>query len=305
MNMAQILMFADVPSAYEELACAARALGGEPVALYAGPRAGAEEITGYGAKVLYFGEIPAGAMAEDVVPAYETVIKREQPALVLSRAGKRDALVAGRLAVRLGVPVVNDVSGVTMAGDGAEVSHMVYGGAAIRTERVGAGAILLLAAGTFPAEEVTAVGDIVDEGTAIEPGAVKLVSTEERQEETVDLGAAKCVICVGRGIGSEENVQKVLEIAHKLGGEVACTRPIAEGEGWLARSRYLGVSGATVKPQIYIGVGVSGQVQHTVGMNEAAYVVSINKDKNAPLMKHCDMGIVMDADTALDVLGRL
>lgn len=241
-------------------------------------------------------EIPAGAMAEDVVPAYETAIKREQPALVLSRAGKRDALVAGRLAVRLGVPVVNDVSGVTMAGDGAEVSHMVYGGA-LRTERV--------AAGSFPAEEVTAVGDIVDEGIAIEPGAVKLVSTEERQEETVDLGAAKCVICVGRGIGSAENVQKALEIAHKLGGEVACTRPIAEGEGWLARSRYLGVSGATVKPQIYIGVGVSGQVQHTVGMNEAAYVVAINKDKNAPLMKHCDMGIVMDADTALDVLGRL
>ncbi len=86
---------------------------------------------------------------------------------------------------------------------------------------------------------------------------------------------------------------------------MACTRPIAEGEGWLARSRYLGVSGATVKPQVYIGIGVSGQVQHTVGMDDSAFVVSINKDKNAPLMKHCDVGIVMDADTALDVLGTL
>ncbi|MEC4184335.1 electron transfer flavoprotein subunit alpha/FixB family protein [Adlercreutzia sp. R21] len=302
--MTQIMMFADAPSAYAELAAAARALEAEPVALYAGSRAGADEIAGFGAKVLYFGEIPAGAMAEDVVSAFETAIKREQPALVLAAASKRDALVAGRLAVRLGVPAVNDVSGVTLAGEGAEVTHLVYGGAAARTERVGAGAILLLAAGTFAADGV-AGGEVVEEAAAVEAGPVKLTGTEERQEERVDLGAAKCVICVGRGIGSEENVQKALEIAHKLGGEVACTRPIAEGEGWLARSRYLGVSGATVKPQIYIGLGVSGQVQHTVGMNEAAYVVSVNKDKNAPLMKHCDLGVVMDVDTALDVLGRL
>lgn len=303
--MTQIMMFADAPSAYEELAYAARALGAEPVALYAGPRDGAEQITGFGAKVLYFGEVPAGAMAEDVVPCYEAAIKREQPALVLSAANKRDALVAGRLAVRLGVPAVNEVSGVALSGEGAEVTHLVYGGAAIRTERVGAGAILLLAAGTFAPDEVTAVGDIVEQPETVEAGPVKLVGTEERQEERVDLGSAKCVICVGRGISSEENVRKAMDIAHKLGGEVACTRPIAEGEGWLARSRYLGVSGATVKPQVYIGLGVSGQVQHTVGMNESAYVVAINKDKNAPLMKHCDLGIVMDADTALDVLGRL
>lgn len=305
MIMANILMFADTPSAYEELAYAARALGGEPVALYAGPREGAEQITGFGAKVLYFGEIPAGAMAEDVVPCYEAAIKREDPALVLSRAGKRDALVAGRLAVRLGVPAVNDVSAVALTDGGAEVQHMVYGGAAVRTERVGAGAIVLLAAGAFPPDEVTAVGDIVEQAETVEAGPVKLTGTEEKQEETVDLNAAKCVICVGRGIGSRENVDRALEIARKLGGEVACTRPIAEGEGWLARSRYLGVSGATVKPQVYIGIGVSGQVQHTVGMNESAFVVSINKDKNAPLMKQCDVGIVMDADTALDVLGRL
>lgn len=303
--MTQIMMFADAPSAYEELACAARALGAEPVALYAGPRDGAEQITGFGAKVLYFGDVPAGAMAEDVVPCYEAAIKREQPTLVLSAANKRDSLIAGRLAVRLGVPAVNEVSGVVLSGEGAEATHLVYGGAAVRTERVGAGAILLLAAGAFAPDEVAAVGDIVEQPETVEAGPAKLTGTEKRQEERVDLGSAKCVICVGRGISSEENVQKAMDIAHKLGGEVACTRPIAEGEGWLARSRYLGVSGATVKPQVYIGIGVSGQVQHTVGMNESAYVVAINKDKNAPLMKHCDLGIVMDADTALGVLGRL
>lgn len=303
--MTQILLFADEVSAYKELISAACALGASPVALYAGPRSGADEIAGFGAKVLYFGEIPAGAMFEDVVPRFEEAIKREQPSLVLSRAGKRDALVAGRLAVCLGVPVVNDVFAVEMADAGCEVKHMVYGGAAIRTERVGAGAIILLAPGSFESAEAAEAGSVADQGETVVAGPVKLVGTEAKQEETVDLGSAKFVICVGRGIGSQENVEKALEIAHKLGGEVACTRPIAEGEGWLARSRYLGVSGATVKPQVYVGIGVSGQIQHTVGMNESAFVVSINKDKSAPLMKQCDMGVVMDADSALEMLSRL
>lgn len=305
MNMADILLFADTPSAYEELACAARALGGNPVALYAGPRSGAEQITGYGANVLYFGEIPAGAIPEDAAVAYAEAIKRAGAPLVLSRASKRDALMAGRIGIRCDMPVLNDVSAVSVDGDTVQVEHMVFGGAAKRTELVGGGAIVILAAGTFPPEEVTAVGDITDQPEKVEAGPVKLVGTEEKQEETVDLSSAQYVICVGRGIGSAENVEKAKQIAHKLGGEVACTRPIAEGEGWLARSRYLGVSGATVKPQVYIGIGVSGQVQHTVGMDGSAFVVSINKDKNAPLMKHCDVGIVMDADTALDVLGTL
>jgi len=90
-----------------------------------------------------------------------------------------------------------------------------------------------------------------------------------------------------------------------VGGETACTRPIAEGEGWMAHSRYLGVSGAVVKPDVYIGLGVSGQVQHTVGMAESQFVVAVNKDKNAPIMKHCDLGLVADLEKVLPVLAAL
>ena len=86
---------------------------------------------------------------------------------------------------------------------------------------------------------------------------------------------------------------------------MACTRPIAEGEGWMAQSRYLGVSGAVVKPDVYVGLGVSGQVQHTVGMAESQFVVAVNKDKNAPIMRQCDLGLVADLEKALPALAEL
>lgn len=121
----------------------------------------------------------------------------------------------------------------------------------------------------------------------------------------VDLGSAKVVVCVGRGIQNKQNLGKAQEYAARIGGETACTRPIAEGEGWMAHSRYLGVSGAVVKPDVYIGLGVSGQVQHTVGMAESQFVVAVNKDKNAPIMKHCDLGLVADLEKVLPVLAAL
>lgn len=90
---------------------------------------------------------------------------------------------------------------------------------------------------------------------SIEPGPIKLVGRQEKQEEVVDLGSAKVVVCVGRGIQNKQNLGKAQEYAARIGGETACTRPIAEGEGWMAHSRYLGVSGAVVKPDVYIGLG--------------------------------------------------
>ena len=150
-----------------------------------------------------------------------------------------------------------------------------------------------------------AAGTVERAAASIEPGPIKLVGRQEKQEEVVDLGSAKVVVCVGRGIQNKQNLGKAQEYAARIGGETACTRPIAEGEGWMAHSRYLGVSGAVVKPDVYIGLGVSGQVQHTVGMAESQFVVAVNKDKNAPLMKHCDLGLVADLEKVLPVLAAL
>ena len=100
-----------------------------------------------------------------------------------------------------------------------------------------------------------------------------------RPAAAVNLPAARRVVCAGRGLARQEDLGLVNELAKVLGAEVACTRPLAEGLDWLPRERYIGISGATIKPDLYLGVGVSGQAQHVIGMSDSRVVVAINKDQ--------------------------
>ena len=99
-----------------------------------------------------------------------------------------------------------------------------------------------------------------------------------------------------------ENVVVAAGVAKAIGAELACSRPIAEGVGWLPKSRYLGVSGAVIQPDVYLALGISGQVQHMVGVNGATTIVAINKDKSAPIFTHCDLGLVADLSEVLPTL---
>jgi electron transfer flavoprotein alpha subunit len=99
-----------------------------------------------------------------------------------------------------------------------------------------------------------------------------------------------------------ENVGVAAGVAKSIGAELACSRPIAEGVGWLPKSRYLGVSGAVIQPDLYLALGISGQVQHMVGVNGATTMVAINKDKTAPIFHHCGLGLVADLSAVLPTL---
>lgn len=305
MSNRTIAIFADTVEAYEELCSGARALGGEPVALFVGADGDARRVAAWGARVISVGDVPAGSLYEDCVPAFEQIIRAERPAFAMARMSKRTQCVAGRLGVRLSAPVVTDVSRIALDGDDVELARLVYGGAAERIERVSGMAFVLVGSGAFETDQASAAGEVERAESCIKPGSIKLVGRDERQEEVVDLGSAKRVVCVGRGIQNQQNLSVARDFAGTIGAEMACTRPIAEGEGWMARSRYLGVSGASVKPEMYIGLGVSGQVQHTVGMADSQFVVAISKDKSAPLLKQCDLGLVADLEKVLPVLAAL
>lgn len=92
------------------------------------------------------------------------------------------------------------------------------------------------------------------------------------------------------------------QLAAAIGAEVGCTRPIAEEEKWMDKARYIGVSGVMAKPELYIGIGISGQVQHMVGVSSARTIIAINSDKNAMIFNQCDYGIVGDLKTVLPAL---
>jgi electron transfer flavoprotein alpha subunit len=119
------------------------------------------------------------------------------------------------------------------------------------------------------------------------------METFQEVEDKVDLGRADVIVAVGRGIGKQEKIGIVEELAKALGGQLAASRPVCDNE-WLPMDRQIGSSGQTVAPRLYVAIGISGAIQHLVGMKNSGTIVAINKDANAPIFAVSDYGIVGD-----------
>jgi electron transfer flavoprotein alpha subunit len=153
-----------------------------------------------------------------------------------------------------------------------------------------------LQAGAYRADQVVAGTASVDVlHAAITPTQIRTVPGElfRESQRAVDLGAAEIIVSVGRGIKEAANIALVQKLADALGAELAASRPICDA-GWLPMERQVGSSGQTVAPKLYLAVGISGAIQHLVGMKGARTIVAINKDANAPIFEVADYGIVGD-----------
>lgn len=137
---------------------------------------------------------------------------------------------------------------------------------------------------------------------AAAPSPVRILERKAGQREAGDIAGAKVIVCAGRGVERREDMAMLEELASLLGAEVACTRPLAEEMHWLPESRCIGLSGKQVKPDLYIGIGVSGQVQHVCGLRDARVICSINKDENALIFQSSDYGIEGDLYQVLPLL---
>lgn len=238
----------------------------------------------------------------------QTLKSQSQSGLVLLPNSRRGKLLSARLGARLEAAVVNDVSATEFA-DGALVAkHMVYGGLAFGDETLHSPfCVLTLSSGTFDAAQA----DPARNGTAQEVQWLAPEKTivrgeiRKRESHAVCLDKARLVVSVGRGIGSKENIALVNALCEAIGAELACSRPVAENEKWMEHERYVGISNLILKPELYLAVGISGQIQHMVGANGAQTIVAVNKDKNAPIFQYADYGIVGDLFTIVPTLTRL
>lgn len=307
MKLKKALVFSADISNIAALCSGANLLAEESAAVVLGCRECAEGLLAHAGKVFWLGHKAENAMVEDYTSAVETIIRDEGVQLVLLSGGTRDRCIAAKLAVRLNAGVVTDASCVAVDDEGKVVTRRnVYGGAAEATIQFASPVtIVLCSGGLFDETAPAQPGVLVEVAAAPVSSGITLLGTEPKQEETVDITAAKRIVGVGRGLGGAENLPAVEALATKIGAELGCTRPIAEEEHLMARGRYIGVSGVTVRPDLYFAVGISGQIQHLVGVSEAKLIVAINKDSKAPIFSNCDIGLVADMNKVMPALAEL
>ncbi|HKQ07398.1 MAG TPA: electron transfer flavoprotein subunit alpha/FixB family protein [Blastocatellia bacterium] len=260
----------------------------------------AAEVAGKQLEVIYTVEDDrlAEYTPDGYVGALKQVVERLDPRYVIFSHTYRVRDFAPRLAAALGKAFVTDCIGCRVDGGDVVFTRQIFQGKIATDVRASAAPPILASfqAGAYRADKAEA-------GTAeVKPLEVNLSDVvirskpEEKFQEAkqaVDLTQAPLIVSVGRGIKSQENIAIVQELATALGAEIAASRPICDNE-WLPMDRQIGSSGQTVAPKLYLAVGISGAIQHVVGMKNSQTIVAINKDPEAPIFDIADYGVVGD-----------
>jgi len=273
------------------LVTVARTLGGQVAAVVAGPRPVAETVAAGGVDRVVWCRAPDDVPAEASASAVADVVAADPPRVVLAGRNPGERVLLGAVAARLRAAVLTGARSVSLDGSDVTVVNAVFGDIADETVSVSGPVALLLDGGAVPA--ATGSGVPIEE-VAVTPLGMKVVETRMAGFDEVDLHAAHRVIGVGRGLKAREDLAMIGELAHAINAEIACSRPVAEGLNWMGKDRYIGSSGARISPQLYFAVGISGQLQHMVGVTGAETIVAINSDPNAAVFGQTDYGLVGD-----------
>ena len=207
--------------------------------------------------------------------------------------------LAPGLSVKLDSPSVSDVVDIEgMDGSTLKVVREVLGGqfSTHVTCDAANGAVVTIRPGSFePAESGSAGGEVVDKSGDAGDLSVKrrFLEVIEAEIGEVDITKSDVLVSVGRGIEEEENIEVAQELAEAMGAVVSCSRPIVDAH-WLEKSRQVGTSGQTVKPKVYLAMGISGSFQHMGGIKGKPFIVAVNKNPKAPIFQVADVGIVED-----------
>ena len=284
--------------------------GGKAEAVLLGEGVGlaAAEVAKFDLAAVHVADDPAlrvytpGAYIGALTPA----IQAAAPAYVVFPHTYQTVDYMARLAQGIGAGLLPEVTGFEAGADGLVWARPVMGGKLQSKVRVkGEGTVLVsVQSGAFPSDSA-ARGEAEVKPLAVDLSGVKpdreVLGYEEVGGDTVDLSKAEIIVAVGRGIGGADKMAPAEALAKALGAEIGASRPVIDN-GWLPRDRQIGSSGQTVAPKLYIAAGISGAIQHLVGMKGSSVIVAINKDPGAPIFTVADYGIVGDLHEVLPAL---
>jgi len=266
-----------------------------------------QEISGYSLEKVVCATNPK--LADYTPDAYadgmEKVVRQHDPSFVFLTHTYLVRDFAPKLAARFGKSLISDCIRAQVEGGGIKLTRRIFLGK-LDADVVSDGEAPLFAtfqSGAYRPDQAQKGSGASIEKLAVEIGEVRMVPEAPFQEvkQAVDLTKADVIVAVGRGIKSKDNLALAEKLAAALGGDLAASRPICDAE-WLPIDRQIGSSGQTVAPKLYVALGISGAIQHLVGMKNSGTIVAINKDPEAPIFDIADYGIVGDLFEAVPVL---
>ncbi len=255
-----------------------------------------EEYFAYGTQKVYLAENSALAdfNTESFAEALYQIGKQSEAKILFLPSTKRGKELGPRVAQKFGAGCITDATGVELKDGNLTVSRYSLGGNAVSVQMIKTSLqVVAVMPKTFElGTKESKQGEIAKVNVQLRAPRTRIVERQQKVGEKVNLEDAEVLVCIGRGLEKKEDLQVIENLAKALGAEIGCTKSLCTDYQWFSEDRLVGLSGKKTSPRLVISIGISGQIQYTVGIRDARITVAINKDNQAPIFAISDYGIV-------------